>query len=139
MPSLLQNKRLQLPIAVLLYFVACTFVMSTQRSVGMTLIFAGMCYAIQKLTKSDSLIQMLLWFKKYPWRGTLPLAVAVFFFVQLAGRGNLLLALLEALVIFAWFWLFAALGTFFEERRIKRLVERELAARRDAKSDPKAE
>lgn len=139
MPSLLQNKRMQLPIAVLLYFVACTFVMSAQRSVGMTLLFAGMCYAIQKLTKSDSLIQMLLWFKKYPWRGTLPVAVAVLAFVQLASRGSLLLALLEVLVAFAWFWLFTALGTFFEERRIKRLVERELAARRDAISDSKAE
>jgi hypothetical protein len=76
------------------------------------------------------------WIRKHPGDGLMTIglsALAPVLFAH-AQRVSVWRALLDAPVIFAWFWVFTAFGTNRQERRLKKAVEAELGRRAEVES-----
>lgn len=95
---------LPIPEALLMSFVA-----------GLTIL------GIVKLTRSNGLVDSFGWFRKYKGNGVFIAALtamsAVMLFVNSAG--SFAQVCVQLILAFLWFWAFAAIGTFFNERRAK--------------------
>jgi hypothetical protein len=93
-------------------FIAGAATGSPQESLLATLLTLACLFGVRKFSRAESRIRAYRWFAHYPLRGAFVLLLTSLG----AGLGLYHLgisSLIQLPLIFYWFWLFAAAGTYF--------------------------
>ena len=106
-------------LLVLVYFGLCVLSMSLREAILMTSIVAISLIGVIKLTRSNSILRSFEWFVVFKYRGLLVIiltaSVLIMSFVYRIGPAAAVL--LQTILAFLWFWLFAAIATYFNGQK----------------------
>ncbi len=98
------------------YFLPCLLVAPAQQAALMA-IFAGLSlFGLTKLCQAQPL-EAFGWFKRYPLRGLFVFILTCVALVLGIVYSMGLQVLVQLPLAFLWFWMFAAIDTYFAERR----------------------
>jgi hypothetical protein len=74
---------------------------------------------VLKLTRQTNIFQAFVWFKKHIFRGAFVVLLTCIAAVSAMTSSAISLGQVgcQMVLVFMWFWIFAAIGTYFDERR----------------------
>jgi hypothetical protein len=102
------------------YFILCLLIVPAQEA-ALTAILAGLSlFGVTKLCRAQTPPLAFRWFRNYPLRGLFVLALTCSSLVLGIVNSMGLKLLFQLPLIFLWFWLFAAIDTYFAEGRISK-------------------
>lgn len=118
------------------YFVARLLLTTNPaEAIASSFIFGVAIFGASTLAQVQGLWDFLDWARKHPGEGLMSVAAPVAMAVMSSTNGAPPLEVaLYSPVMFAWFWMFCAVGTHFRERRLKNAVDAELARRAQSES-----
>jgi hypothetical protein len=96
------------------YFAVSLLVVPWQQASLMACIAGLALLGVSVFTRCASPIRAFQWFRSYPLRGLFVLALTCTFpVIGIFNEITWSLILIELPLVFLWFWLFAAVGTYF--------------------------
>jgi TPR repeat protein len=104
------------------YFLACLLVAPAQQAALMATLAGLSLFGVTRLCRAQPL-EAFRWFRSYPLRGLFVLGLTGSILVLGIVYSMGLQVLVQLPLAFLWFWMFAAVDTYFSERRGSRSRE----------------
>lgn len=104
-------------LLVVCYFGLCLTLMPIREATLTVGLLGVSLLGVKKFSQSATLLGTLSWFKAYPLRGLLVIALSCSVIVVGFANAMTLKMLVQTPLIFAWFWMFSTVETYFLEHR----------------------
>jgi len=98
------------------YFVVCLLLTPMREAATMAALSGLSLFGVVRLSRSRGPLEAFRWFRRHLANGLFVVALTCVAVVVGALNGMVLQMLIQAPLIFLWFWMFATIQTYFGER-----------------------